>query len=288
MPFQGNGTFARIYRWQNDAANGLDILADRFDAEDDGFATGLSNCITRDGQSPPTASIPWGNQNLTGVAALSGASFSFTGNGTVAGTLGVTGVASFASPLIANTPNSGTTGAVRIAGNPTSGNAILQFTDSSITTQWGYVSVTSAGIFSFSGAAGFSGGLVAGTTISDGQASPAQRPIGYRGMPVKQITTAYTVTAADAGFLLEVGSGGSITLPRNSTLPAGSQFAAGDTILIQETANATKSVSPAASTNLYQRGSSNSGARTLAARGFASVTLAGYAVDTWFCSGDLS
>lgn len=91
MPFQGNGTFARVYRWQTDASNGLNIAADRFDAEDDGFATGLSNCITRDGQSPPTASIPWGGQNLTGVGALSGASYSFSGNGSLGGNLLVTG-----------------------------------------------------------------------------------------------------------------------------------------------------------------------------------------------------
>ena len=300
MPFQGNGTFARIYRWQNDAANGLDILADRFDAEDDGFATGLSNCITRDGQSPPTTSIPWGNQNLTGVNNLTGVGFNFsgtcavggsfgvTGNAAITGTLSVTAGATFSAGLVGCTPNAGTTGGVRIAGNPSTGNAILQFVDNSLSNQWGYLILTSAGTFSFSGPGSFSGGLVAGTTISDGQATPAQRSIGYRGMPVKQITTAYTVTLADVGFLLEVGAGGSITLPRNSTLAAGSQFAPGDTILIQETANATKSVSPAASANLYQRGTSNTGVRTLKGRGLASVTLAGYAADTWFCSGDLT
>jgi len=300
MPFQGNGTFARIYRWQNDAANGLDILADRFDAEDDGFATGLSNCITRDGQSPPTTSIPWGNQNLTGVNNLTGVSFSFagtgtvggalgvTGNMTVGGTLGVTAGATFAAGVTASTPNAGTTGGVRVAGNATSGNAILQFVDSTLSSQWGYISITSAGIFNFSAPAGFAGGLVAGTTISDGQGAPTQRPIGYRGMPVKQITTAYTVTVADVGFLLEVGAGGSITLPRNSTLAAGTQFAPGDTILIQETANGTKSISPAASTNLYWRGTSNTGGRTLSQRGLCSVSLAGYAADTWFIGGDIS
>jgi len=284
MPFQGNGTFARIYRWQNDAANGLDILADRFDAEDDGFATGLSNCITRDGQSPPTASIPWGNQNLTGVGALSGASFGFTGNGTIGGTLGVTGVATFAAPIVANTPNSGTTGALRIAGNPTSGNAIIQFTDNSVTTQWGYVSVTSAGIFGFSGAASFAGGLVAGTTISDGRASPTQRAIGFRGIPIPAaITTSYTLALVDVGSCLEIGAGGSITIPPNS----GVAFTPGDTIILQETAGATRTIAPGAGVTLRQTGTTNTGTRTLKAYGQAMLRRSG-TTDVWFCAGDLT
>lgn len=59
MPFNGSGTFSRLYSWVTDRNEGRKIVADRHDAEDDGFATGLSNCICRDGQSTTTARIPF-------------------------------------------------------------------------------------------------------------------------------------------------------------------------------------------------------------------------------------
>ncbi|ULQ46937.1 hypothetical protein JN531_001315 [Flagellatimonas centrodinii] len=68
MPFNGSGTFNRVHNWQSDAANSIPITDTRMDAEDDGFAAGLSNCMTRDGQSPATASIPMGGNRITGLA----------------------------------------------------------------------------------------------------------------------------------------------------------------------------------------------------------------------------
>src|SRR5438874_4476143 len=68
MPFNGAGVFNRLYSWTVDAANGVKIRADRMDAETNGIATGLSDCMTRDGQSPPTANIPMGGKKLTGLA----------------------------------------------------------------------------------------------------------------------------------------------------------------------------------------------------------------------------
>lgn len=50
MPFNGSGVFNRVYSWTQDAANSIDITASRVDTEDTGFATGLTNCVTRDGQ----------------------------------------------------------------------------------------------------------------------------------------------------------------------------------------------------------------------------------------------
>jgi len=68
MPFNGSGIFNRVYNWVTDKANSVLVTASRMDGEDDGFATGLSNCMTRDGQSPPTANIPMGGFKLTGLA----------------------------------------------------------------------------------------------------------------------------------------------------------------------------------------------------------------------------
>ena len=69
MAFNGTGTFLRIYNWVTDKVNGVPITASRFDAELDGMATGLSNCITKDGQTTIIANIPLNSNKLTGVGS---------------------------------------------------------------------------------------------------------------------------------------------------------------------------------------------------------------------------
>jgi hypothetical protein len=66
MPFNGSGTFNRVYNWVTDKVNGVNITASRVDTEDDGFATGLTNCVTRDGQGKMGADF------LPGVTATYG------------------------------------------------------------------------------------------------------------------------------------------------------------------------------------------------------------------------
>jgi hypothetical protein len=68
MAFNGAGVFSRIYSWITDRNSGIKILASRMDAEMDGFATGLSNTICRDGQSTITQDIPFNNRKITGLA----------------------------------------------------------------------------------------------------------------------------------------------------------------------------------------------------------------------------
>lgn len=67
MPFNGSGTFSRIYSWVTDAGNGIDVRSDRMDTDTNDIANALSNCVTRDGQSPPTADLPMGGHKLTGM-----------------------------------------------------------------------------------------------------------------------------------------------------------------------------------------------------------------------------
>ncbi|MBR8074354.1 hypothetical protein KDX14_33050 [Burkholderia cenocepacia] len=64
MPFNGQGSFALKYNWQNDAANGIYISSSRMTDQEQDIANGLSNCLTRDGQSTPIAPIPMGGQRL--------------------------------------------------------------------------------------------------------------------------------------------------------------------------------------------------------------------------------
>jgi hypothetical protein len=68
MAFNGSGTFNRIYNWVTDLGNNINITASRMDAEQDGIATGLSNCITKDGQTTISANIPFNSKKITGLA----------------------------------------------------------------------------------------------------------------------------------------------------------------------------------------------------------------------------
>jgi hypothetical protein len=67
MAFNGSGVFLRLYNWVNDAAASVKIRADRMDAEFNGMATGLSTCITKDGQTTVTANLPMAGYVHTGV-----------------------------------------------------------------------------------------------------------------------------------------------------------------------------------------------------------------------------
>lgn len=64
MPFDGSGNFNRVMNWVSDAAAAIKIVATRHDQEDDNFASGLSNTLTKDGQSQPTANIPMNGKRL--------------------------------------------------------------------------------------------------------------------------------------------------------------------------------------------------------------------------------
>lgn len=68
MPFNGSGVFQRVRNWVADATAGIKIRADYHDAEDDGFAAGLTNCITKDGQTIVTQNIPFNSKRVTGLA----------------------------------------------------------------------------------------------------------------------------------------------------------------------------------------------------------------------------
>lgn len=67
MAFNGSGVFVRLYNWVNDAAANIKIRADRMDNEMNDFATGLSTCITKDGQTTVIANLPMAGFRHTGV-----------------------------------------------------------------------------------------------------------------------------------------------------------------------------------------------------------------------------
>jgi hypothetical protein len=90
--------------------------------------------------------------------------------------------------------------------------------------------------------------------------------VGYRNIPaVGAKTTAYTLTAADVGEFVELGSGGSIVVP-------GSVFAAGDVISIFNNTDAAISCTCSAVTTVYKGGTdADIGSFSVSTRGVATV-----------------
>ena len=68
MSFNGSGTF-QINTAGQPVVTGTTITSTAFNALTADLATGLSTCITKDGQTTPTANIPMGGNKLTGLGA---------------------------------------------------------------------------------------------------------------------------------------------------------------------------------------------------------------------------
>lgn len=76
MGFDGAGNFTRTdgvrtgaTTWQQAQAATVNIEADDHDVHDEDIASGLSNCITKDGQTVIEANIPMNSKKFTGLAA---------------------------------------------------------------------------------------------------------------------------------------------------------------------------------------------------------------------------
>lgn len=119
MPFNGSGVFSRIYSWTTDALNGLDISPSRMDTDSNDIASGLTQCITKNGQSTPTANLPMGGYKLTGLAAGSSSGDSVNYGQLQAATTGLT-VSNVASARLL-TPKTTGLGMVIVQGYTTPG-----------------------------------------------------------------------------------------------------------------------------------------------------------------------
>jgi len=97
-------------------------------------------------------------------------------------------------------------------------------------------------------------------------------PVGYRNTPASgaEKTTAYTLTAADCGKLVTIGTSGSVEVP--------SGFTAGDIVYLFNNTSGTVNVTKGSITTLYQSGSNTAqttitmASRTMAAIQFISST----------------
>src|SRR5689334_17039297 len=73
MAWSGAGVFNRFFgltnKWAQDSANNIPISSSSMDSESNDFATGITNCLTKDGQNSPTTDLPMGSHKHTGVSA---------------------------------------------------------------------------------------------------------------------------------------------------------------------------------------------------------------------------
>lgn len=134
-----------------------------------------------------------------------------------------------------------------------------------------------AGNFTFGSALAVNGLLTANPAApTDANAAKA---VGYVGMPQIALTTGgTTISASMAGDHIYNTSAGTVTIPANSSVP----LEIGTTVVIIN-GNNTSAINITTDT-LRQAGTSNTGQRTLAAYGMA--TLVKVASTTWYISGN--
>lgn len=81
MPFDASGTFTRLRganSWVGDATANTPIRADLHDNNDNDFANGLSDCITKSGRTQPTADLPMAGHKLVNLGEPTASSDSAT------------------------------------------------------------------------------------------------------------------------------------------------------------------------------------------------------------------
>lgn len=72
MPRDSQGNFSNVYNWEQDAANGIGIEADRHQEGDDDQAQGLTDSLDRKGRGGMQAALQMGNFAITQQAEGSG------------------------------------------------------------------------------------------------------------------------------------------------------------------------------------------------------------------------
>lgn len=301
MPFS-SGTFSVVYNWTTESG-AAPIEISKLDEQHTDFATGLSNCILRDGTGLPTATIDWNTQDLSGVKALTAQRLIVTGS-----TVPANGVYLSAANTLALASNTTLRGSVNSAGNWT-----LASPSSGVT-----LTVPGSSIFSMgTGVAGaFYAGIVGSTnnpriqlTATEGSgnfdldftasASVGTASISRLGNAVISIsnTRNVTVAAPGSGVALAVNgfAGQSTATFQDSAVPKLALFVSSSERMFMQYTEGTAtgridsdSVLELASNNTARMSFSNAGNVTInAASSGTELTVTGEIVATSF-SGALS
>jgi hypothetical protein len=86
MPFNGSGTFSRVYTWATEALS-PPIAISKLDTQEADIASALSSCMLRDGTGLPTAAQDFNAQDVSNIDALSCVSLTVSGALTLNGAL---------------------------------------------------------------------------------------------------------------------------------------------------------------------------------------------------------
>ena len=231
MAFNGSGTYSLPAG--NPVVTGTTISSSTTNTTNSDIATALTNCITRDGQSTPSANLPMNAKKLTGLAAGTSAGDSvryeqiqYINSVASAGTLG-----QVLTSAGTGAPTWQTSTDLPLSGGVMTG---------AITFNAGQ---TISGYLPLSG-----GVMTGGIAFNAGQTVDGTNKIGYLNIPLSGIKTAsYTLVAGDVGKFIELGTSGSVVVPA-------SVFAAGDAISIFNNTAASISCTCSDVTTVYKGG----------------------------------
>lgn len=179
--------------------------------------------------------------------------------------------------------------AVRLRSNATAAAAAIQFTDSPVNTQNGLIACTDTGILTLQGGDGGSA-AVAFRTGGDERfkinntggitSSALADAVGYKGLPQNSQTSSYTLALSDMGKHISITTGG-VVIPANASVA----FPIGATIVVFNNSGSTQTISITSDT-LRQAGTTNTGSRTLAVYGLA--TLVKVTSTVWAITGNVT
>jgi len=236
MAFNGSGTYSLPAG--NPVVTGTTISSSTTNTTNSDIATALTNCITRDGQSTPSANLPMNAKKLTGLAAGTSAGDSVRYEQVVLTASLGTNVATFlATPSSANL-------AAALTDETGSGAAVFATSPTLVTPVLGTPS---------------SGNLSSCTV--DGT-----NGVGYKNIPQtgSDKTTAYTLVTGDVGKYVGVGTSGSIVVPTST-------FANGDAISVYNNTTGNITITTSAPTAYIAGTNTVKTSITLATRGIATI-----------------
>ena len=297
MSFNGSGTF-QINSTGQPVVTGTVISSTAFNALTADLATGLSTCITKDGQTTPSANIPLGGYKITNLAAGTNATdavnysqlqssaakyLSVSGTDTITASLTpaltVYTAGDTFSFTVANTNTTSVTinidslGAKAItrdgstalaAGDLVAGEIVMIVYDG---TRFQVINPNAFTNLNVSGTATVATLSVTGTVGALTSTSTFTDTYGkVRAIPKSgsDKTTTYTLATTDVGQFISIGTSGSISVP-NAT------FSTGDVVSIYNSTASDATLSFVI-TNAYIAGSStNKSTMTLAQKGVATV-----------------
>lgn len=297
------GVYTRFRNWISDKANSINPQAALFDQEDDGFAAGLNNCVTKDGLNKPSSAMDWNGQSLTGVlnfantgtVSLTGGKWTINAAGNLVGAGPTSGIAlsmtGFASQAIMSL-NSGSAFNVSIADfiinrNGTTANVISQGPNVELFDS----NATTGTVLQHSGAQSefwqFNGSWVQQWRVTSGSLFQARdqggtmQDVGWRDLPANVQNGNYGLVLADRGKIIINTTGGPFTY----TIPANASVAypVGTVLTFMSVSGNSLSIAITTDSMVLAGTGGTTGTRTLANSGVASAVKA--TATLWIISG---